>query len=131
MINVAELVNDPDFAQPFTVQRSTGTFVLGGYQSTTVDVPFYGVIEVASTKELNTLPEGDRIAGSMAIWTQQPIYETSVDDNPSYGRGKYGQSASRISDVVIWHGQQFRIVKDSVWSDFGYYKTIGVRMSGV
>lgn len=130
MINVAEIVNDPDFAQSFYLIRSTGSFALGGFQTTPTTIPMYGVIEVAKEKELATLPEGDRISGAMAFYTSDPIYMTNVDANPSYGAGNFGVTAKRISDVVLWHNQQFRVVKDSVWSDFGYYKTIGVRMSG-
>lgn len=120
MINVSEIVNDPDFAQSFNVLRSTVTFVSGGISNAITTVPMWGVILIAEPKDLATLPEGDRISGSMAFYTQLPMYMTNVE----------GTGDGHLSDIAVWHGQQFRIAKDSIWSDFGYYLTIGVRMSG-
>jgi hypothetical protein len=130
MINIAEIVNDPDFAQCFYVVRSTGSFQLGGWVDTPTTIGFYGVIEVATEKELKTLPEGDRITGALSFHTELPIFMTLAEGMPDYGQGGYGKSKSRLSDIVLWRNQQYRIVKIYPWADFGYYKTIGVRMSG-
>lgn len=119
MINVSDIVNDPDFAQSFVVQRSTITFVSGGLSNVIVNVQMWGVIE-PKDKELLTLPEGDRVTGFVTFYTQLPMYMTNIE----------GSDDGHLSDIAVWHGQQFRIVKDSIWSDFGYYRTIGVRMSG-
>lgn len=124
MINVEEIVNDPDFAQPFTILRSTGSFQRGGWVDTKAQVPMYGSIQVAKEKELHTLPEGDRVSGAMSFHSQQPIYETQANvPEPS-------QTISRISDLITWRGQPFRIVKVFPWEDFGFYKAIGVRTTG-
>ena len=119
MINVSELLTDPDFGQAFTVQRSSGSFQLGGYVSTTTPTPYFGVITVASDQDLETLPEGDRITGSMMFHTAQPLYTTNA-----------GPSASGLSDVIAWRGQLYRVAKVFPYQDWGFYKAIGVRMSG-
>lgn len=120
MINVSDIVNDPDFAESFSLLRSTVTFVSGGLSNAVVTVPMYGVVEVAKEKDLRTLPEGDEVTGAMSFHTSSPIYMTNLDAGSEGG----------LSDIVLWHNQQYRIVKVFTWEDFGYYKTIGVRMSG-
>lgn len=122
MISVSELITDPDFAQAFTVQRSGGSFQLGGYVSAVTNVPCFGVITVAKEQDLETLPEGDRIGGSMLFYSTKPLYETNVSGDL--------QGTSGTSDVIAWRGQNYRIAKVFPYADYGYYKALGVRMSG-
>lgn len=119
MLSVGELITDPDFAQPYSVLRSTGVFALGGFISNTTLLSFYGVITVAQDQDLDTLPEGDRITGSMLFYANGPIYTTIV-----------GANSEGLSDVIAWRGQNYRIAKVFPYVDYGYYKAIGVRMSG-
>ena len=89
------------------------------------------------------LPEGDRITGAMMFHTQERIYETQLDDG--YGQSTFGDSSpcssdsnaagygvaqQRVSDQVSWRGQLYRIVTVAPWKDFGYWRAVGVRMSG-
>lgn len=78
MISVYEVVVDPDMIapQPFTILRSTGQFVLGGFQSTTTAISLFGPVQQASNKELNMLPEADRIGSIRSFWSTQPVYTT-------------------------------------------------------
>lgn len=78
MISVFEVVVDPDMIapQPFTVLRSTGMFVLGGFQSVTTAIPMFGPVQQASNKEVQMLQEADRIGSIRSFWSTQPIYTT-------------------------------------------------------
>ncbi len=78
MISVFEVVVDPDLIapQPFTVLRSTGQYVLGGFASTTTSISLFGPDQQASDKEVQMLPEADRISAVRSFWSTQPIYET-------------------------------------------------------
>ena len=78
MISVEDVVQDPDFAapQPFTILRSTGAWVAGGFQSTTVPIQLFGPVQQASNKEIAMLPEGDRIGAVRSFHATQPIYTT-------------------------------------------------------
>lgn len=123
MINLAEVVNDPDFAQSFVITRSQGgAFKAGKWQDATTTVQGYGVIQPATAEELNQVPEGDRVNEVKSFHSSSPLYEThtSGGDDPN----------ARISDTIAWSGQNYKLVKVFQWQDFGYYKALGVRMSG-
>lgn len=122
MINVSDIVADPDFAQPFVVTRdSGGTMVLGIWQAAVSTLNLYGVIEPATPEELNQIPEGDRVNGIVAFWCNRLIYETGVENN---------SNAGGISDTIAWNGNNYRIVKVTPWNNFGYVKAFGSRMAG-
>jgi hypothetical protein len=78
VISVDEVIQDPDMVapEPFYVLRSTGSFVLGGFQSTTTSIPCFGPIHVASDREINMLPEADRVGAVRSFWTNIPLYTT-------------------------------------------------------
>jgi hypothetical protein len=78
MIYLSDVVADADLQapQPFTILRSVGEFVIGGFESTTVSIPAYGPVQRATDREVQMLPEGDRVGGIMAFWWTQPIYST-------------------------------------------------------
>ncbi len=78
MISVQEVVVDPDMIapQPYVVLRSTGRFVLGGFESTVTSIPMFGPVQQASNKEVQMLPEADRIGSIRSFWSTQPIYTT-------------------------------------------------------
>jgi hypothetical protein len=116
--SMAEIVNDPDFAQSFTITRSSGSFVKGNWDNIPTTVQGYGVIQPATPKELSQIPDGDRVTGAVSFHSSQALYETHLI--PSAG----------TSDTIAWNSQNYRLVKVFPWQDFGYYKAIGVRMSG-
>lgn len=119
MIDVSDIINDPDFAQPFTIKRSTGgAFVSGGYTSSNSTIQGYGVIQPASDREHEQVPEGERVAGSISIYSATALYTT------------YGGDPSGLSDIVTWRGDDYRIVSVGPYQDFGFFKALAVRMSG-
>lgn len=126
MINLAEVVNDPDFAQAFSIARSQGGEFddSGVWQDVTVDVAMYGVIQPATAKELLQVPEGDRVKEVKSFHSSQQMFLTRTTEvlDPN----------AAISDLVTWSttGEQYRLVKLYPWQDFGYYKALGVRISG-
>lgn len=78
MISVQEVIVDPDMIapQPFTILRSTGKFVPGGFDSTTTSIPVFGPVQQASDREIQMLPEADRVSSIRSFWSTQPMYET-------------------------------------------------------
>jgi hypothetical protein len=116
MINVAEVVNDPDFAQAFTIVRDAGSWVSGNWISNTTNISAYGVIQSPTGDELEQIPEADRVKGNATFHSSQEIFETNT---------------TGISDTITWHGNTYKIVKVYDWADFGYYKAVGVRVDGV
>lgn len=78
MISVAEVITDPDMIapQPFTILRSTGQFVLGGFQTVVTSIQLFGPVHQATDRELKMLPQGDQISSVRSFWSLQPLYET-------------------------------------------------------
>jgi hypothetical protein len=141
MISLAEVVMDSDLAEAFTILRSRGWFELGGWKTISENVCGYGIITVSSDQDLQMIPEGDRISGAMTFHSYERIYETQLDGGygqQPYGdngfdcdnKNKYGHSEQHVSDQIQWRGQLYRIISIAPWKDFGYWRAIGVRMSG-
>ncbi len=115
MIDVSELLSDPDFAQPFTIQRTTGGFANEGEYSTAdpTDIPAFGVIQPASSADMvRFLPEGERQKNTISIWS--PVLIQMAD-----GQGQE-------SDVIIWQGQYYRVAFSKPWQTQGYWFAMAV-----
>ena len=119
MLNIAELLSDFDFCEPLSLLRSQGALGVGGFQRATVPVTLYGANQPADANTLSMMPEADRVDGARVIWSTSPIYETHISG-----------PQPEISDLLMWHGQQFRVTKVWYWQENGYYKAYCTRMSG-
>ena len=118
MINVSEVVLDSDFVQSFTVLRSSGQQGPDGWINTETQLTLSGVISVARVRDLQMVPEGDRIGGAMIFHSVQPIYTTRTGE----GQG--------ISDVIIWRGERYKVSTLLPYVDYGYYSVVAVRLLG-
>jgi hypothetical protein len=117
MIDVSEVVNDPDLAQEFTILRSSGSYLNGVFQSSTTPIQGFGVVTVATAREIEMVPEGDRVTGMMSFHSNQPILGTRANGG-----------ATGASDILLWHGEKYRVLAIWNWSDYGYYDAIASRM---
>jgi hypothetical protein len=124
MIDLSDVVNDPDFAQDYVVTRRTGIFATGKFKVTgSTDIPFYGIIQPASEEDLAMVPEGDRVTGMMGFISQQQMYKTN-------GEALQGGGTLGLGDQITWQGQVYKIIATTPWVDFGFWKAIGARQSG-
>lgn len=121
MIDVSELIVDPDLAQPYTVHRMSGIWTDGEFIQTELPLPFYGVVIVANTQDVNMMPEGDRIAGLMVFYT--------TPDNPIFVTRNLDTDQG-TSDEVEWRGERYKIMQTFPYHDYGYIKAIGTRKLG-
>lgn len=119
MIDLSEIVNDPDLAQPFTIERSSSSFVLGGVSNTVTPLQAFGVITVSDPETLQMIPDADRPTGAMSFYSSTPIFESRDDQN---GEG--------VSDFLIWRSQRFRVLKMFPYIDYGYNHAVAVRVAG-
>lgn len=111
MIDVAELMTDPDMAQPFQVERASGSFANEGeWAQTVATINMTGIVQPAKDAELQLLPEGARLGNVIAVYCAQ---ELRIDD-----------ADAQRSDVVVWHGNPYRVVAAKHWSDHGYWKVL-------
>lgn len=121
MINVGEIISDPDFAQTYTVHRDNGAWVNGRWSTAPQRLQFYGPVFPAAVQDVQMLPEGDRVTGLMTFYTtsDQPF---KVSRNVS--------DASGVSDQIEWRGELYKILQVMPYTDYGYLKAIGTRLSG-
>lgn len=122
MINVMELMEDPDFAQSYMVYRNSGSWVSGRWEEVEVGLPFMGPIVPANAEDVKMLPEGDRIQGFMVFYTSST--------NPFLiSRDTSGNAGT--ADQPEWGGERYKILQVYPYDDYGYQKAIGTRIGGV
>jgi hypothetical protein len=117
LIQLGEVVNDPDFAQQFTVQRSTISWLNGIVQSVVSTILVYGPISEVKARDLKMIPEGDRVHGARVFWSPQILYATHATG------GKGG-----LSDLILWNNHQWRVITVGQYQDYGFYRAIAVRL---
>lgn len=78
MINVADIVADADLVapKPFTILRSVGRWINGGFESTVTPIEASGPVQRDTGKELDVTQQADIVGGVMAFWWTQPLYVT-------------------------------------------------------
>jgi hypothetical protein len=116
-MDISWLIEDPDFAQPFTVHRRSGRWVMGAFElDEERPVQMTGVVQPAGPQDLEMLPEGDRIKGMMKFYSRQEIYRSRL--------GGAGESAG-VSDEVEWRGTRYKIISVLPWMDQGFCVAFG------
>ena len=120
MISLEDIVNDPDFAEQFSIERSSGAFVMGVYEQTQNIVKAYGVVTPSNPEEMQQVAEGDRLLGSITVKssTQFLLSQTTA-----------GGGQENVADVIDWNNDRYRVVYLWPWQDFGYYKCIANRIA--
>jgi hypothetical protein len=119
MIDLSEVITDDDFAQEFTLYRSTGDWVAGRWvENTKETVVMDGTIVPMSAREIQQLPEADRIRGSINIFTTEALYLTTAE------------GTQRTSDQILWKGGLYKLIQINDYSDFGFYGAVGQKIEG-
>lgn len=116
MIDVAELIHDPDFCVNFNIFRKSGSWVKGRWITEDEIIPVTGIVTAVNSKDLQILAEGDRTNGLKTFYAIEELR---------------GSSDKATADVCEYKGKQYRLIQDFDYSDFGYYKAIGTFLGGV
>ena len=119
MIEVSEVLNDPDFQQTWIVWRSSGSWIAGVWtENTKESIEMSGVVTPSTAKDLQMLPEGDRITESKTFHSTDKIYTT-----------RNGVDAG-TSDQIEYKGELFKVMSAKDYMDYGYNKAVAVRIAG-
>lgn len=109
MIEISDLMSDPDFAQDFTIRRESGAFVEGEWIKSTADIAAYGVIQPAKSPDvLAFAPEGERQGNWIVVYCAAEVRQGNADD--------------LMSDVIIWRGDTYRVAKAKHWETQGFWQ---------
>ena len=121
-MDLSDAVLDQDTCENFVVLRSQGgQFTAGGWtEGQPTSLAGFGVISIATPREVDALPEGDRIHGAIVINCTTPLFVTHAS----------GQNGPGTSDIVIWKNEQYRVMRAHNYSTRGYFWSIAVRMAG-
>lgn len=118
LVDVSELMSDPEFMQAATRRRGTRAFAVGGegeittsYADTSIMVSYQPLEESGESAIDKLPPEGQR--GSGALFWLFSSSELRVDD------GDNG-----LSDVVVVGARAFKVVHVDDWASHGYYVAI-------
>jgi hypothetical protein len=105
LIDVTELLSDPDFVGPIIhIGRQTSVDNLGQNVLTQCSTPTVGSVQPISGKELNRLPESLRVADMMTFYMKGTIVASAP--------GKY-------SDILVSNAKRYQVLTVNDWSAWG------------
>ena len=122
MIDVSELITDPDFAQNYKVKRSKGEWVAGRFAITSTEIlNYYGVIQPPEPKILEQIPEIDRMSAILNFYCASPkklyISQEASEENDG--------DEQIIYDTIEFKSKQYKIIKVLPFEDYGYQLAFG------
>jgi hypothetical protein len=105
LLDVSEILFDPDFADSLVCARNTQTVDDGGLATDTqTQTPFVGVVTNDQGDILRRFPEGSYVTGSIMVHSRFPLTA-----------GKDGIDA----DQVMWKGDWYTVFNISDWTTYG------------
>ena len=119
MVNVGKVIRSRRLGcQTITVKRYAASRTDGAYsrdEDNPIILKIAAIVTVAKPKDLELLPEGDRVTGAMKFLTNVELHATNGE---------------AISDELEWRGARFKILTVTPNVDYGFYRSIGVRLDG-
>lgn len=105
LIDVSELMVDPDFADEIQIVRSIQSVDATGLaQRAQQTYDAIGVVQAGSGDQLELLPESQRTKSNMTVYTQFQLQEATDTTE---------------ADVVLWQGKSYRVMVTSQWTNWG------------
>lgn len=117
MINVGELITDPDFCQTFTLIRRVGEWNEGVWNPSESRITMTGITHPASGRELEMLPEADRTKNLRTFYGRS-------------GTTPRIETQNRMADEIAYHDSVFKIIQEQDFDDFGYWQVVGIEEEG-
>lgn len=116
MIDLSELMHDPDFCESFVIRYQKGKWQDGKFVTIPEEQKVTGIVEPTSGDDLSQLPEADRVSGLMTFYTREVL--TLGNEN-------------QCSTEIISRGRIYKIVQLQDWSRHGFYKAIASLSGGI
>ena len=117
MIDLSSVTFSPYLSEQFNILRFVeGIQGPGGFiPGTSETIPVQGVVWPSTPKEVNMVPEGDRISGMMTFATAQQVFVTNPLGN---------------ADQIAYHGEKWIVSAVLDFSTFGFWGAVAKRMLG-
>ncbi|MDU1339839.1 MAG: hypothetical protein E6935_16720 [Clostridium butyricum] len=120
VINLSRVINDTRISQEFKVFRKTGEWIKGRFEEKETQIDMNGVIVPATNKEVEMIPEGDRVKGAISIHSTKRLYTTHSEEDGEDGEG--------TSDEIEWENERYKVYSLGSYSKYGFYSAIGMRL---
>lgn len=105
LIDVTELLTDPDFTDHITIlSRTSSVNTHGENQLTETSRAAVAVVEAGSGETLKRLPAGAVLTDYITVYTREHL----VADSP----GGY-------ADVILWDGKRYLVQVVTSWTNWG------------
>lgn len=121
MINISELITDPDFAQPNGIKiiRSTVETVNHRQVETSAEITLAGIITVANETSDELLEEADRSKEQIHIFTYERLKLVGVDkvDGKRYA-----------ADIVKFNGAKYIVRYCLDDAQYGFCRSTAVKL---
>ena len=113
LIDVSELLTDPDFTNTVTLIRRSSTVNTYG-ENTMIETPstITAVVQGANTESLERVPEGARLSDLIDVYYKGQLT---------------AESPGGYADVIVWQGkryQVFEVVEDFMNYGAGFTKAV-------
>lgn len=113
LIDVSELLTDPDFTNTVTLIRRASTVnTYGENVMTETQSTITAVVQGANTESLERVPEGVRLSDLIDVYYKGPLT---------------AESPSGYADIIVWGGkryQVFEVVEDFMNFGAGFTKAV-------
>ena len=106
MINVRELINDPDFAQP------NGINII----RRTVEI----IITIASDTTINMTDTADRSIEEIHVFTYKPLMTTGRTDDEAVN--------GFLSDLVVWQNVKYKVIDCMDDAQYGFCRSTATKI---
>lgn len=105
LVDVSELMSDPELVQPVTlISRTAFVDSFGQNKISEIGKNTVGSVQPISGKTLQRIPESLRVANVQSFWLRE---NTVVD------------SSSKYPDIIVKNGKRFTVQMVFDWSDWG------------
>lgn len=121
MINISELINDPDFCQPngISVTRTITSIVNHRISEETTDIKLTGIITIADENEDSMLSEADLNSERIHVFTYNRLKTVGIDklDGKEYG-----------ADIVHFNGNDYIVRYCLDDAQYGFCRSTAVKL---
>lgn len=106
LLDVSDVLDDPDFCDTITVTRLTETVDSNGYGvlTPTVFPDITAVVTAGSGDDLLQLPEASRVSGNILVHSRFSLN---------------AETDTTKADVITWQGRTYTVTQCSDWGRFG------------
>lgn len=112
MINISELITDPDFAQPngISFERTTIEIVNHRPVPTTNEYNIPGIITIGDLNTNTLQQNGNQNTEAIHTYTLEPLLPVGESSDEAY-----------LADIVLFNGQRYQVTTCLNDGQYGFY----------